>query len=313
MEYYAGLDIGGTTGRIRLAYENGESIGEYQCGGSSIHSGGKERAKRKYRELVLPILEKNALRPENCAGICVAASGIDSESLRALCKTFFEEMGFPEQRIFVFNDCEIFLQVYEAPSIILVAGTGSITFGMDKNGKTVRTGGWGHILSDEGSGFDIGMRIVKAIGDHLDKRACDSILYEKFYEATGINDLEKLNDLVNDNIMTRNAVSNLAPLASQAAAEGSVTAKKILLETAEALFQLIWDNYRKMELQTEEPVNVIFWGSVLLKNHQIKEEIERMLKERLPQAHICIPKCSAVKIALEVAQRLGAGVSCGTS
>jgi N-acetylglucosamine kinase-like BadF-type ATPase len=313
MKYYAGLDIGGTTGRIRLAYENGESIGEYQCGGSSIHSGGEERAKRKYQELVLPILEENALKPEDCTGICVAASGIDSESLRALCKKFFTEMGFPEQRIFVFNDCEIFLQAYDAPSIILVAGTGSITFGMDKRGRIVRTGGWGHILSDEGSGFNIGMRIVKAIGDHLDKRTCDDILYKKFYEVTGIDDLEKLSNLVNHNIMTRNAISNLAPLASQAAAEGSLTAQKILLETAEALFQLIWDNYRKMELQSEEPVNVIFWGSVLLKNQQIRRQIERMLNERLPQAHICIPEYPAVKIALEVAQRLGADMVCCVS
>ena len=278
MKYYAGLDIGGTTGRIQLAYENGEDIGEYQCGGSSIHSGGEERAKRKYRELVLPILEENALRPEDCAGICVAASGIDSESLRALCKTFFEEMRFPKQRIFVFNDCEIFLQAYDTPSIILVAGTGSITFGMDKSGKTVRTGGWGHILSDEGSGFDIGMRIVKAMGDHLDGRACDDILYEKFYEVTGIDDLEKLNDLVNHNIMTRNAVSNLAPLAGQAAAEGSLTAQRILQETAEALFRLIWDNYRKMELQPKEPLNVIFWGSVLLKNHQIRISVSSLFR-----------------------------------
>ena len=37
------------------------------------------------------------------------------------------------------------------PGIIVIAGTGSICFGMNARGETARSGGWGYVFGDEGS------------------------------------------------------------------------------------------------------------------------------------------------------------------
>ncbi len=301
MKYYAGLDIGGTTGRIRISDMSGSLIGEFQCGGCSIHEGAEERAKRKYRELVTPVLLQNGLVPEECEKICVAASGVDSENLREQCKRCFVEMGFEESKVVVFNDCEIFLQFYEKPSLILVAGTGSISFGMNKNGNVCRTGGWGHILSDEGSGFDIGMQVIKAVGNHLDRRKKEDILYQLFYDRTRISDLESLNNFVNQNVMTKTAVAGLAPLAGAAAERGSETAEEIQQETAEKLFRLVWDNYNKMGTNPQEMLTVILWGGVILKNTAVKELVVKKIEETIPNVRIAVPEKPAVEIALKAA------------
>ena len=47
MKYYAGLDIGGTSGRIVLSDEKGQVLERLQTGGVSIFSGGEEAARKK--------------------------------------------------------------------------------------------------------------------------------------------------------------------------------------------------------------------------------------------------------------------------
>ena len=46
--------------------------------------------------------------------------------------------------------------------MVVIAGTGSIAVGVDADGRTARAGGWGHILGDEGSGYDLGHRGLNA-------------------------------------------------------------------------------------------------------------------------------------------------------
>jgi len=48
------------------------------------------------------------------------------------------------------------------PGILLIAGTGSIVIGRDKERAMFRVGGWGPYFGDEGSGFWIGREAIRA-------------------------------------------------------------------------------------------------------------------------------------------------------
>ena len=48
------------------------------------------------------------------------------------------------------------------PGVIVIAGTGSIAYGRNREGQTARAGGWGFAISDEGSGHWIGRTAVAA-------------------------------------------------------------------------------------------------------------------------------------------------------
>ena len=203
----------------------------------------------------------------------------------------------------MFNDCEVFLQVYKAPSLILIGGTGSISFGQSRSGAMVRTGGWGHILSDEGSGFHIGLEIVKAVGEHLDRRSHDETLYQMFYETTGISDLEALNNLEEE--MKKNGISVLAgedafKLYDTYGFPIDLT-REILEETIQKLYRIARDNYQKMAVDKEDTLNLIFWGSVLHKNKMVQRGVAQLVREHIPNVEIQIPQKQAVEIALEVA------------
>jgi len=54
--------------------------------------------------------------------------------------------------------------------VVLIAGTGSIALGRDARGTIARSSGWGHIIGDEGSGYDIGRRSLQAAARASDGR-----------------------------------------------------------------------------------------------------------------------------------------------
>lgn len=74
--FFAGLDIGGTSGRLILEDTSGQSLGTYTSPGCTLNVSGYEESRLRYRELVLHALAAG-LEPAGCRGICVAASGID--------------------------------------------------------------------------------------------------------------------------------------------------------------------------------------------------------------------------------------------
>ena len=52
--------------------------------------------------------------------------------------------------------------------VLILSGTGSCCFGRNAAGRRVKVGGWGHLLGDHGSGYEIGLRALKAVAAHHD-------------------------------------------------------------------------------------------------------------------------------------------------
>jgi N-acetylglucosamine kinase-like BadF-type ATPase len=298
--YYAGLDIGGTNGRLKICGSAGEILGEFTAPGCSLNTDGAEKSRLRYRDLVLPALQELNLDPGCCLGICVAASGIDSPSDEQDCRSSFEEMGFPHEKLLVLNDCEVFLHMTEEPALVVISGTGSVCFGRDKNGSIYRTGGWNHIISDEGSGFDMGLKTLKAVGDDLSGRIKCPVLTPLIIKETGLDTLEKIDDFINANLMEKSEIARLSLFAYQAAVLGDHEAIRIHWECGEALWGLIWDTKTKMD--AADKLNLWLWGSVLVKNDIIRGMVEEKVREGLPGTKIGIPEMSALDTALKVAR-----------
>lgn len=303
MKYYAGLDIGGTNGRLKIKSANGEILGTYQAEGCSINTDGYEKSRLRCRALVLPALQSLSLSPADCAGICVAASGIDSPSLADDCSRIFEEMGFGHQMIQVMNDCEVFLHLSEGAAFVIISGTGSICVGRDKNNRVVRTGGWNHILSDEGSGFDLGLRFLQAAANTLDGRSPVSRLSAMVIQESGLNSLDAMNDYINQNLFEKSKIGRFSLTGYQAALQGDETALAIHQSGADALFTLIHDTIIKLDPTGNTEADLWLWGSVLLNNQILRQMLADKLSLAFPSLRIQLPKVSALDAALSCAEK----------
>ena len=58
----------------------------------------------------------------------------------------------------------------DGPGIVVICGTGSICYGRNDAAEAARSGGWGYILGDEGSGYWIGRGALAAVVRHADGR-----------------------------------------------------------------------------------------------------------------------------------------------
>ena len=305
IQYVAGLDVGGTSGRVKIAGADGRDIGEYYGTGCSINTAGRERSEAVYRELVLAALAEFDLQPEGCLGICVAASGVDSPEHEQLCREIFWQMGFAESAVIIQNDCEIFLNLPGTPSFVLIAGTGSISYGKTVDGTVVRTGGWNHILSDEGSAFGMGLDVLRHVGDHLDGRESCPVLFQGVYEKNGINRLYDLDCFVNDNLMDKWVIAGYASLAEQSYNAGEAAGIAIIEQSATYLFKLVQDTFQKTGLGEDAGFCVWLWGSALLKCRPLRARVELLLNGCYNNVRIRVPQKSALEIALDVALNHG--------
>jgi len=80
------------------------------------------------------------------------------------------------------------------PRVLIVSGTGSCCYARGADGRTARLGGWGHVLGDRGSGYDIALTAARAIvhANDYDRRWPE--LGQRFLRALVLNEPE---DLVN--------------------------------------------------------------------------------------------------------------------
>ena len=247
MRYYAGLDVGGTSGRVLFAKEDGTEIGQYEGIGCAFNTDGPVLGREKYTVLMQEALRAYLLAPEDCGGICTAASGVDSLQQEQDLADIFAALGFSRDRTMVLNDCEVFLHLTEEPSLVVISGTGSVCYGRNRRGHVFRTGGWNHVLSDEGSAFWIGLQAIRAAGETMDGRRQAEKLTAAVQEACGFRTLEKADVFVTQHLTDKRRIGRLSGLVGDLAAQGDAESVRILQEAADQVFALVRDTAVRME------------------------------------------------------------------
>lgn len=154
----------------------------------------------------------------------------------------------------------------EGQGIIVIAGTGSISFGRNAAGRSVRAGGWGYVFGDEGGAFDIARQALRAALRMEEGWGPSTRLREILVEATGSRDANDALHRFYGTEWPRSRVATLAPLVDTAAAEGDRVAGQILNNAAHEL-ALLAASVRGQLWKPDEPVRVAHIGGVFQSRH----------------------------------------------
>ncbi len=203
----------------------------------------------------------------------------------------------------VTHDLEIALAGFNAKetAVLVLSGTGSCCFGKAAEGRTVKMGGWGHILGDKGSGFEIGLRALKAVVFYFDRDGTWSRLGESLLTATGTNEPDDLIDWVAAS--DKNAVAALAPEVFAAAKKRDRIARDIL-EGAAGMLAKDAVNCAVKLAQKNKPVHFVLAGGVLRSQPAFARKVRQAICERWPQATVQVQKHEGVWGAIELAKNL---------
>lgn len=202
MEYYIGIDGGGTSTICYIVDEKGNILGKGKAGSSVYHVTGIKKAKDAIYEAFIQAKMESGMNSNSFAAVCLGLAGVDTKKDYQKMNNAVKKLNLAE-KVFLENDAVVALSggTVTGRGVVLIAGTGTISFGINKRNKKRRAGGWGHIIGDEGSGYDIARNGIIAAVKAYDGRGEDTILLPMF--------IEKLNLVTMDDLMEKIYLSGL--------------------------------------------------------------------------------------------------------
>lgn len=294
------VDGGGTKSLAVLTDRQGQVLGRGHGGPSNYHGSGTEGAMRELaaaiREAiadldhsggspVVPDAEKEAEVEVECAVFALA--GLDTESDRLAITGLVQEalalLPLQVGHLIVENDgyAALLGATGGQPGILVIAGTGSIIYGIDEQGRTARAGGWGHRVGDEGSGYWIGKQAVLAILRAYDGRGADTRLKEWVLPYLGMEREEELFNWMYGSAYSIEKVSRLSRAVGQAASAGDKEAQRILSAAADELFYAAAAVIRHLSFHCD-PFVAIMQGGVLQHESHVREALMRRIEAYAP-------------------------------
>lgn len=306
MKYYVGMDVGATTMRIKIADENGNFLLEHESEGGSVNVYGYDYVQNLYRNGLGDALAEGGLVPGDCVCLCAGATGVDNPELHETYTRLVSELGFPRERLRIYNDCGVLLHIDESvDTIAVVAGTGSImTARRASDGKEDRFGGHGHMLSDDGSAFYIAKEGILRIFRYLDGYGDCEYMTRRFQEMSGLKTRGEIGlHYQNNCIANKNAISQYAPAITDAAEHGDPGALEIMEISAQGLFMGVEAVAKKLDFTSDNEINFIYWGSILEKVPLVSNRLTELVLEKFPKARFTMPEGGAVDVALRIALR----------
>lgn len=167
-----------------------------------------------------------------------------------------------------------------SPGINIVCGTGTIAFGVDPSGASVRCGGWSPYFSDEGSGHWLGRKLLELFCKQADGRiAAHGAVYDLVRERFALdNDFEVITIAERDYLPYRDKLASLQLILLEAAKRGDPDAVACYREAAHEI--ALNAKGIKSRLRFDGPADVSYSGGIFKVGELVmapfKEELEAM-------------------------------------
>jgi N-acetylglucosamine kinase-like BadF-type ATPase len=310
MKYVLGVDGGGSKTTVQIADIKGKILAEGIYDSSSFKSVGIKKAVENLNTAVFDAV-KNLRGIENVYFIssCFGFAGNDSEEdVRKYEEIVFNEKlkgHLDQKRTIICNDTRLGLEIGSESKnkIILIAGTGSNCVGVNEEGRQAGSSGWDYILADEGSGYETGLKALKAVMKAYDGRGEETLLSRTILEELN---LKRVPDLVNwaysGSVSSKGKIAALAKTVCITAEMGDKKSINILAEEAEEAATSVITVAKKLGFKNKRFVLIIV-GSLFKCKKYFKNVLVDRLKERFPKISftplIKKPVEGAIKIAIE--------------
>ncbi len=309
MEYILGVDGGGSKTTVQIADIKGKIVAEVVSGASSYKSVGISKAIENLNMAVFSAINNLKTHDDvrfisSCFGFAGNDAEEDSKTYKEI--VFNNKLGryLDPERTIICNDTRIGIELggKNNNKIIVIAGTGSNCLGINEDGDQIRASGWDYILADEGSGYAVGLKALKAVMRAYDGRGKKTLLSETILKELN---LKKVLDLVRwayNEPFSKVRIGALAKTVSVTAQMGDRISMDILVKEAEEAAVSVITVADKLGFKNKN-FDLIFTGSLFKCEEHFKNVLMRRVKESFPKVNfmprIKNPVEGAIKLAVE--------------
>ena len=181
--------------------------------------------------------------------------------------------------------------------ILVLSGTGSVAFGIDTSGESAHSGGWGYLLDDGGSGYWLGLEMLRSATRVADGCMEKTGLYQQTFTHLKISTPDELISWLYNPETKNQEIAQMAPIVLACAATGDLEALRIVEDGAEQLYQLYLSVIKRLEFGGTP---VMFAGGLLSSDNLLR----RLLMQKIGLEKVPTPKYSPVEGAALMANLL---------
>ena len=305
--FYLGVDGGGTSVEAVVSDAGLSVLGRGAGGPSNYQVIGLDRALSSLKEAVAAALAAAGVGVHQVRGAFFGAAGVDRLADAAALRPAVERL-LPGVPVEVDNDGIAALAGATGgqPGVVVISGTGSIALGVNAAGRRGRSGGWGHILGDEGGGYDIGRRALAAVTRAADGRGPATALTRVLLGHLGIEDPDALFRRTYIEGLEVHEIAALAPLVVAVARAGDAVARRLLAAAGRELGLAAVSVIRDLGFaRAAFPVALL--GGVFAAGPPLVGPLWRVVRRAAPRADLIEPRYPPAVGALILARRLFGG------
>jgi Predicted N-acetylglucosamine kinase len=251
MKIFAGYDSGGTKTKCVLADENGRILSYGIDGPSNFLSCGYDIADSSIRECTRKALFNAGLKDyEKIYSAYFGFASIQMFSENENIRNFIKKCVDAEY-LGINNDAYIawYGTTFGKTGIISISGTGSVTVGICEDGRWKKSGGWGYLIGDEGSGYSIGRRALQLAAKSYDGRQSKNNFERKiveFYSLSSMRDIVSM--IYKDPNKSHSIIASAARCVFELFEENDSLAVEIVEDAASEIADSIYSVYSQLNM-----------------------------------------------------------------
>lgn len=286
MSYVIGVDGGGTKTEA-VAYDlNGEVLAKSLTGFGNLVND-KEEALKNVTDSIKAIIDQ--LGRDGLKGIYLGLAGSEvGDNARIVYEEVKEKF---EIEASVMNDSDLALKALlkGEDGILVIAGTGSIAFGIKDNNQ-LKCGGWGHLLGDEGSAYKISIEAIKKMINDQDYGIEMTDLSKDILSELKFDKVDDIVGFVYSS--TKDEIAQLAGLVSKHAESGDEFSKNVLVVEGRDIAKQAERIYKKLEFNS---CRIGLVGGVIRKSKFLRQAFEEYLNNNVKVESFVDDDVSAAK------------------
>lgn len=255
--YLLGIDGGGSKTTVVVFDENGNFIASAVGESINYYSNPLEVTRNNLSVILKEIEDKYGISEFESAFIGMSALN-DKASEQEL--SAFADGVIRAKYTQMDSDLFVALEAMNVKGACAVGicGTGSMAVARRADGKILHKGGFGYILGDEGSGYEISLNAIKAAiraAENIDE---ETLLTKEMLDFFGADDIFALIDVFYNPPIERQKIASFMRRVRVCAENGDKTAQRLIFESADSFAKTMISLLK--DIGEDMPVGL--WGGV---------------------------------------------------